>query len=424
MGTEKTDYQEFQNKLHTESSGLSIYLDAFSDIIDPEKIHENLIFEFSFLDSNITTAMKLLEELLSLPNFYDFVNLNQLIKQESVRIANEINSNSLNYAMDYASSGISEYKMLYSGFKSDMKFCSLGTDIMKTSSPKELLNDLAQKFYLMHNLILTKNNLSFSVNGNIKYSESISSSCNFILNALKNSNAIFHEEVKEEKNKKPFEEKFFQTIIKTPAQVNDCVEVFKIPNFKNPDYAKCVIMGNLAGLKFLHKEIREMGGAYGSGASLSDSGFCSFYSFRDPNPKKTYLTFEKSLVRISEGKFDEQDIIDSKIYSFSILDKIINPANKGLIKFIRELGEEDRNEFRKRLLEVNKNDLIEVSKKYFLPQIIENKTSRVIFGGSDLANEENEEWEIVNSFDFLSESYFKAEEDIIEEAIETKNRLN
>jgi len=204
LGTENTSYQEFQNKLHTESSGVSVYTDAFSDINNPELTHESLVYEFSFLDSNISTALKLLEELLSAPAFDDYMNLNQIIKQESVRIANEINSNSLNYAMEYASAGISEPKSLYNGFKSDMKICAFGTDILKLSSPKQLLDELGQKFFLMHNLILRRSNINFSLNGNKKYLESVSASCNFLLNAIKNSNAVFNEEVKQEKNRKAF----------------------------------------------------------------------------------------------------------------------------------------------------------------------------------------------------------------------------
>lgn len=372
------------------------------------------------MDSNTSTALKLLEELLSSPAFGDYANLNQIIKQESVRIANEINSNSLEYAIEYATGGISEPKSLYNEFKSDMKICAFGTDILKLSSPKELLDELAQKFFLMHNLILRKSNISFSLNGHKKYLDSVSASCNFILNAMKNGNAVFNESLKQEKSKKLFDEKFFQTVIKTPAQVNDCVEAFKIPHYTSNDYAKCVILANLASLKFLHREIREMGGAYGAGASLSDSGFCAFYSFRDPNPKRTFLTFEKSIAKISEGKFDLQDIIDAKIFSFSVLDKIINPSNKGLIGFLRGVTEEERNEFRKNLLQVTKEDLVEVAKKVFIPQIVDNRTARVVFGNPEFDAQENDEWEIVNSFDFLSESYFKAEEDIIEERIEVR----
>lgn len=425
LGTEYTNYQDFQNKLHTESSGLSIYLDAYTDKDDCEASEENIVFEFSFLDSNISAAMKLMEELLSKPNFQDFMNLNQIIKQESVKIANEINNNSLNYAMEYSSAGILEFKQIYSSFKSDMKLCNLGTDLMKTSSPKELLDDIAQKFYIMHNLIFRKNNISFCVNGNKKYKNSISASCSFILNALKNSNCIFNEEIKPEKKNILFEKKYYQTIINTPAQVNECVESFKIPHFAdNKNYAKCVIMANLAALTFLHREIREMGGAYGSGANVSDNGLCSFYSYRDPNPKRTFLIFEKAIVRISEGKFLDQDLMDSKIYTFSILDKIINPANKGLINFLRNVAEDERNEFRKHLLYVDKNDIIQTAKDFFIPQLIENKTSRVVFGGIEFTEEnEKDEWEVLNSFDFLSESYFKAEEEIIEETIKETIQL-
>ncbi len=39
---------------------------------------------------------------------------------------------------------------------------------------------------------------------------------------------------------------------------------------------------------YLHKEIREKGGAYGSGCKYSADGYLAFYSYRDPNHLQTY----------------------------------------------------------------------------------------------------------------------------------------
>jgi len=40
----------------------------------------------------------------------------------------------------------------------------------------------------------------------------------------------------------------------------------------------------------LHKEIREKGGAYGSGCKMGDN-IISFYSYRDPNIFKSYSAY-------------------------------------------------------------------------------------------------------------------------------------
>jgi len=95
IGTKNYSYEEFQNKLHTNSAGLSISIDAYSDINNLSIENENLVYEFSFLDSNMTKALSLYSELFSVPNFFDLQNLNNIIKQESVKIANEIVNNFL-----------------------------------------------------------------------------------------------------------------------------------------------------------------------------------------------------------------------------------------------------------------------------------------------------------------------------------------
>ena len=80
---------------------------------------------------------------------------------------------------------------------------------------------------------------------------------------------------------------------------------------------------------------------------------------------------------------------------------------------MRNIDEKDRNEFRKRLLEVTKEDIINVCKTYFIPQIEEGTTSRVVFGNVDEHHKDFEEgkWEFLNSLDFLSEGYFTNQEE-------------
>lgn len=53
----------------------------------------------------------------------------------------------------------------------------------------------------------------------------------------------------------------------------------------------------------LHSEIREKGGAYGSGCKKSNNGYMSFYSYRDPRNIETYDAFRTAVKFVEQGKF-------------------------------------------------------------------------------------------------------------------------
>lgn len=53
----------------------------------------------------------------------------------------------------------------------------------------------------------------------------------------------------------------------------------------------------------LHNEIREKGGAYGSGCKPSNNGYVSFYSYRDPRNVETLNSFRDAVKFVGEGKF-------------------------------------------------------------------------------------------------------------------------
>ncbi len=65
LESQSTEYEEFQNKFHTYSTGLNISVDTYNDRSNQDKYYENVIYEFSFLDRNLNKAFDLLDELLS-----------------------------------------------------------------------------------------------------------------------------------------------------------------------------------------------------------------------------------------------------------------------------------------------------------------------------------------------------------------------
>ena len=69
----------------------------------------------------------------------------------------------------------------------------------------------------------------------------------------------------------------------------------KAPRIWEDNYASLTIGRKLLESKYLHKPIREQGGAYGSSVGLDSEGMLFMSSYRDPNLEKTYQNFFKGI---------------------------------------------------------------------------------------------------------------------------------
>src|SRR5437899_11737024 len=74
-----------------------------------------------------------------------------------------------------------------------------------------------------------------------------------------------------------------------PVPVAFNVRVFKTVRYTHPDGPALLVLSNYLRDTFLHRELREKGGAYGAYAQAGvASGTFYFGSFRDPNLLPTY----------------------------------------------------------------------------------------------------------------------------------------
>jgi Zn-dependent M16 (insulinase) family peptidase len=117
-----------------------------------------------------------------------------------------------------------------------------------------------------------------------------------------------------------------------PSAVNYVALAKRSVPFASPLSAPLKVLSRALSLEFLHKEIREKGGAYGSGASSGN--MWTFYSYRDPNDDATLEAFAKSNAWInSEHANSEQMLRESKLGVFSDLDAPTAPSQRGTLLF-------------------------------------------------------------------------------------------
>lgn len=142
---------------------------------------------------------------------------------------------------------------------------------------------------------------------------------------------------------------------------------------------------------FLHTQLREQGGAYGGGASSNSiSGSFYFYSYRDPNISSTFEAFQKAIELIENGKFDEGDIEEAKLEMIQGMDSPVSPGSRADLAYgwLREgRAPEVRQDFRERLLSLNKQQVQKAVKKHLVKHA--TKGTPIVFAGRELIEKEN-----------------------------------
>ena len=162
--------------------------------------------------------------------------------------------------------------------------------------------------------------------------------------------------------------------------------------YTHEDQAKLQVLAKLMSAKFLHREIRERGGAYGSGASHG-SGVFSFWSFRDPNVGATFDAFDNAVDWVTSGKFTAEDIEEAKLSIFSSIDSPVSPGGRGVMQFRTGLTDRIRQMNRDRLFATTREDLIGACERYLVPspsQVV----SKCVIGPHNPSVVESGDWKI------------------------------
>ena len=123
---------------------------------------------------------------------------------------------------------------------------------------------------------------------------------------------------------------------------------------------------------YLHRAIREQGGAYGSGAGYDgDTGAFRFYSYRDPRLGETLDDFDASLSWLAEHRHTPEQLEEAILGIIGALNRPSSPAGEAIKTFVSALNgrtPEFRRRLRQRVLEVGVEDLRRVAARYLIPE--------------------------------------------------------
>ncbi len=158
----------------------------------------------------------------------------------------------------------------------------------------------------------------------------------------------------------------------TSTQVNFCAAAWPTVPADHADSPALMVLGEFLRNGYLHRAIREQGGAYGAGAGYhADSAAFRMFSYRDPRLAETLADFQRSLDWLSQANHEPRALEEAILGIIAAIDKPGSPAGEAITAFFAELfgrTVEWRQNFRRRVLDVSLGDLQRVADSYLRPE--------------------------------------------------------
>ncbi|CAL7948466.1 unnamed protein product [Xylocopa violacea] len=389
MGTKNYDYRNFDQMIRLKTGGLNFMNHLVEHKNNLLQYEEGILIESYCLDRNVNDMWNLWLELFNNVKLSDVERFTTLVKITAADLINGIADLGHTYAMSSAASLVSTVtnrKETLSGLQyvSNMKKMAQMKDLSPVlSQMQEIANYILNKQYLRSAINLCENNKD-------KILETITEFYSSLKGTPKNTYILTSDKHID------MEANALHYVL--PYTVNYTAKAILTVPYTDPDFAPLQILSKLITSLYLHPEIREKGGAYGGGATLSPDGIFAFYSYRDPNSTRTLDLFEKTHDFLSKHPLPQSDIDEAKLGIFQRFDAPVSPSNRGMIKFKYNLTDDDIQNQRLRLKAVTKDQIIYVANKYLQPDQKHIRVGRALIGpvNHDLLNRHSENWKIQN----------------------------
>jgi Zn-dependent M16 (insulinase) family peptidase len=181
----------------------------------------------------------------------------------------------------------------------------------------------------------------------------------------------------------------------TATAVSFVAKVMETKSLDHKDAPALAVISKLLKSMFLHREIREKGGAYG-GFSLYqlENGQFYFGSYRDPHIVRTLKVYDSAADFITSGDYDQENIEEAILQVCSEIDRPDPPgpaATKAFYRRIIGLSDELRKNFKQGVLQVDLQQVRETALKYFKKP--DEKAAVAVISSQDQLTAANEELE-------------------------------
>ena len=363
LGVGSRDYAQTQAWQAQVCGGLNCFSTIKGQVGDIQTLQGTVSFSSKCLVNKHRQVSELIYETLTEVRFDETQRIAELVDQITTRKLSSITGSGHALAMSAASSGFSPSAKMhhqYGGLEGLVRLKALRDKLEDTAQRSKLL----EKFRELHAILLSAPRQFLLVAEPEKEEE---------LTAEIDS---FWDKKAQTPEVTPFSLPSTRESVKqawvTSTQVNFCAYAYPTVASDHPDHATLQVLAGYLRNGFLHSAIREVGGAYGGGASQDPaSASFRFFSYRDPRLGETLADFKASITWLLGDAQQESQLEEAVLGVIASMDKPSSPAGEAKTAFYNRLfGRtlEQRTEFRKLVLATTLEDLKRVATRYFVDQ--------------------------------------------------------
>ncbi|MEN8244436.1 MAG: insulinase family protein, partial [Thermodesulfobacteriota bacterium] len=366
VGTQRRDFTDLVRLIDAHTGGISLSGTARTRFGSAGTCMPFLAVNGKCLSRNMGKMFEIIGEVLFEADFNDVVRLKSLLLEYKAGLDAMVVHNGHRLAISLASRSFSEASALSEawGGIQQLKFMQTLTDNLTDEKVAAVSRDLAA----MRDLVITKENLKVGLvgeEGDLKNSLGFlgkGGSLEGVAAFAPGDSGFTVPPVNLEQN--PVREGW-----STSSAVSFVAKTIRTVRMEHADSPALAVIGKMLRSMYLHREIREKGGAYGGFALYSsETGLFNFASYRDPHILSTLAAFEGAADFIRSGKYTEEDIKEAILQVCSEIDKPDPPgpaAKKAFYRGLVNLTDDDRRRFKKRLLDLKHADIVNAGETYF-----------------------------------------------------------
>ncbi|CAG5005567.1 unnamed protein product [Parnassius apollo] len=383
--TKSYDFRDFNKYVSKSTSGLSFVTHITEHIDQHGQYEQGVLFSSHCLDENVPKMLDIWSEIFNKPNFANEERMTMLLNNYCSSLTGGVIDNGHTYAMQAARSLISSVD--------ECKESLLGLHHvinMQGIQKQYTINEIQKIVDEIAKQILTGCNLRAAFhycNTNENVLECIDKFCTSLCTVEENKDVNRINWV--ESRQMPQENQGIHIAMNIP--INFCAKAIQTVSYTHSDYPKLRVLSKFLTSKYLHPIVREQNGAYGGGAALTLDGVFNYFSYRDPNSRKTLDVFDGTSDWLAQNTslIDDQNLFEAKLSILQQMDQPIAEYMKGIDLFLYGLSFDIWQAQRERVLAVKKEDLIEVCQKYLAPEKWAGKC--VIGDGASQEMQKNDE---------------------------------
>lgn len=367
IGSVIHDYTEMAQRIDAYTGGIGLSCHARTGFDDAGGCIPLVAFNGKCLLRNQNQLFDIIEEIMFKFDFSDLVRLKSLFLEYRAGLESRIVENGHRLAMSMAARNFSPASALNEAWTGIQQLQTIKT--ITDDLNDEKLRSISEKLSVISNTLFTSNNFKMALIGE---EESISSA----YSGTASIQNLLEQETESLKTAHGFvapeidcDDQIPREGWITSSSVSFVAKTFETVRLKHDDAPALSVISKILRSLYLHREIREKGGAYGGFAVYNtENGLFCFASYRDPHIVSTLKTYDNARNFISSGHYSDEDIKEAILQVCSDIDKPDPPgtaARKAFFRKIVFLSDDIREQFKQKLLTLTRHQVMDVAQKYF-----------------------------------------------------------